>query len=953
MATNYFQNQGNALIVHKVYGNVSPVTNNGQHSNHQPRHPETVRINVHNPQHDFVGRSNELAILDREITSPRTPRIAIVCGLGGVGKTQLIRKFIDKNQSTFENIIWIESQQRVSLEDSIRKIAKELNMATESDDFNRVVEKLFNTLSKTRSLIVFDNVDDREHIRFAFTLATCERKLFLIVTSRLREWGDSVCVIPLDVFTFDDAYAFVSNTLNGENKDDIETLIKELQYFPLALRQAKAYINYEKKELNPMFTIADYLNIYNNSNAQRLLNFDIDKTDLSYTYDRTTFTTWDVTIQALKRSGTTGKLALRILDVIAFFNPDRIRRDIFFHLMRDDGDATMKIREAEQNVILAVRLLVDYSMVNRIDCPVYTVQIHRLVQEVLKINLYKTDEGTERTLRVGLGLIAEMIDSNALHECHEHAILVFVFALKFENLVKTFKTVPHQILFSLNEWRKTNVASDFGEKIIKPFTDIIGIDDLDGVLTKHDFGCAYNDLGKHSHALKIFEEVYSAQYRIYGKDNARTILSLKNVASAYQDLGKHKEANEIFHKVYVWRKSNLGETNPETLKSKHGIAFSNRTLGKYAEALQMFQELYAESIAILGESAMETILTAQNMGSLYLELGRHSEALQLYLKVLDRDKNAMAEMKNGDEYASRHLKTTFYIACAYRELGHYSQAIEMFQDVLDKQKSIFCEDHPEIILTEENIATVYLQSGETSEALRRYEDVLNKRNKVYDEDHQMCLITKFNIAETLRRLGKYPEALQILEGVLVKQKNLFEGIHPQIMRTAFYRALVSFELDKRSEMVQPMEQVIDQVRHFLGESHAELLKARFHIATSNRHLGKYPEALGEFLDIYDKQRNLYGDVHPETLKTKFSIGFTYYMMGRYAEALVALQDVFIERKKLFGENNPETISAKSAIATVRSRKYSKELQMLILLLLLPGFIAYGLFLIYTMRLPEK
>lgn len=251
-------------------------------------------------------------------------------------------------------------------------MAKELEVATETDEFDRVVEKVFNTLSKSRSLIVFDNVDDKDHIPFAFTLATCEQKLSLIVTSRQADWGDSACVIPLGVFDCDDAKTFVSNNLMDglKNKENIETLVKELQYFPLALRQATAYINYERRQLNPTFTVTDYINIYKTS-AERLLSFDIPKTDLSYTYDRTTFTTWDVTIQTIERSGAAGTLALRILYVIAFFNPDQIRRDILFHLMKDNDAATMKILETKDNVILAVRLLVDYSLVSRVDCDVY------------------------------------------------------------------------------------------------------------------------------------------------------------------------------------------------------------------------------------------------------------------------------------------------------------------------------------------------------------------------------------------------------------------------------------------------------------------------------------------------------------------------------------------------------------------------------------------------------
>jgi len=106
----------------------------------------------------FSNRETELQTLSNWIFNQNTPLISVL-GLSGIGKTALVRRFIDLNLDSFEVIIW----KNLQLTPSLNQIITEILTTVETPEIskNSPVRQLLNLLKENRCLII---IDDVQHI---------------------------------------------------------------------------------------------------------------------------------------------------------------------------------------------------------------------------------------------------------------------------------------------------------------------------------------------------------------------------------------------------------------------------------------------------------------------------------------------------------------------------------------------------------------------------------------------------------------------------------------------------------------------------------------------------------------------------------------------------------------------------------------------------------------------
>jgi ankyrin repeat protein len=405
-----------------------------------------VWFEIIEPVASFTGRGRVVTalhnVLQRSAKKQEViSRAAAISGLGGIGKSELARKYAYKyGKDYYGNVIWINAENFEYIKNSFLRLAEDKRVDISPKDkhgrnktIEAIVEEIYAFFARRRrkSLFIFDNAEEYKDIRrfLPSSLSLGCKKPYILITSRNKNWRiaeseGEIKTIQLGVFKETEAVKFVKRALNIRDNlqdEEIKKLTEELQYFPLALGQAVAYINESNIVLScrgeERVGVSDYLKRYKKE-ADKLLDFESKYKSDRYT--KTTFIAWKITIDAIAKREC-GPEALKILEVMAYLAPDKIRiGEVFSKLIAEDKE---KLWEA-------VELLDRYSM---IDLKEGVANIHRLVQKVTELNLKKEDR-EEEVLRKAL----ELINSSRVVDSASHVTSIWGYASKYGKLIDGF-----------------------------------------------------------------------------------------------------------------------------------------------------------------------------------------------------------------------------------------------------------------------------------------------------------------------------------------------------------------------------------------------------------------------------------------------------------------------------------------------------------------------------------
>jgi tetratricopeptide (TPR) repeat protein len=364
------------------------------------------------------------------------------------------------------NVIWINAETYETLKDSFLRLAKDkLNISTKTiddqeKDINSIVQEVYKYFSKRKSLFIFDNAEkmrtkdkekeDKGIDKFLPYFQTIhDNEPYIIITSRNENWG-KIKVISLDTFTEEEAIEFIKKELavrDESQEKEIRQLAKLLQYFPLALQQAVAYIKHIDKKykmFKEKFEIVDYIKRYE-ENARKLLNFKFPE-DNSNSYIKTTFITWEVTLEKIKQNKY-GQQALQFLEIIAYFANKQT-----LELVKGIGQFSTLNMEYNMALVLGNK------------CK------HEIFQEVSKL--------TECVLG------------------GEHP--------------STLLTM-HSTASMLDEQGKYDEALEIYQGIFNIQKRVLGTEHLDTTSTMNNMALVLDKQGKHDEALKIYQDVFNVE----------------------------------------------------------------------------------------------------------------------------------------------------------------------------------------------------------------------------------------------------------------------------------------------------------------------------------------------------------------------------------------------------------------------------------------------------------
>lgn len=210
----------------------------------EPLNQQSISIcNIPSQCEYFVERNSILAevkrALDEDISDTEACHV-VLTGQEGVGKNELAIHFVHTYKSEYALVRCLHAGD--NLAEEFRQFAEELGISKDKSD-EVIISDIYTKLDGLNYLLVIRNALNYASIR-KFLPVSQQPNLNLtvgrvLITSCHHQW--SRC-IPVDVFTPDEAWEYISTRLLGEG-DNKQKLIDSLGCSPLVLSMAVGYID--------------------------------------------------------------------------------------------------------------------------------------------------------------------------------------------------------------------------------------------------------------------------------------------------------------------------------------------------------------------------------------------------------------------------------------------------------------------------------------------------------------------------------------------------------------------------------------------------------------------------------------------------------------------------------------------------------------------------------------
>ncbi|CAG0994090.1 hypothetical protein ANRL2_03433, partial [Anaerolineae bacterium] len=316
---------------------------------------------------NFTGREDLLTKLRDALVSGKPAAVVqAIGGLGGVGKTQLALEYAYRHLGDYNVIWWVRAEHATTLASDYASLAGKLGLPGDTiADQNLVVGIVRRWLEKEKNwLLIFDNAAEPSHIE-PYLPETVGGHV--IITSRHLDWSTLASPLPIETFTPEEALQFLLERTQQHDADAATELAGELGYLPLALEQARAYMESTGR------TLADYLELFK-AHQLEVLSRGASSSDYPYTVA----TTWEL---SFKRVADDSPASVDLLNLCAFLAPEDIPLQVLIDGARFLSEQFATAVQDPFRLDDAVKALLQYSLISRGQD---SLAIHRLVRVVVR-----------------------------------------------------------------------------------------------------------------------------------------------------------------------------------------------------------------------------------------------------------------------------------------------------------------------------------------------------------------------------------------------------------------------------------------------------------------------------------------------------------------------------------------------------------------------------------------
>ncbi|MGW3692308.1 tetratricopeptide repeat protein [Streptomyces sp. NPDC005149] len=841
---------------------------------------------------------------------------AVLCrvlhGTGGVGKTQLAADYARRawRAGELDVLVWISASSRPAIISAYAQAAEEL-LAVEPGDPERAAERFLALLDRPiedpvcRWLVVLDDVTDPADLKEIHPPESPHGRT--LVTTRRRDAALPGERINLGMFTPEQATAYVTESLARHGRQDdmrqIGALAQDLDYLPLALSQAAAYL------IDTGLNCRAYRELLADRTA-RLEDLEPDALPDDQPY--AVHAAWSLSIERANQLRPAG-MARPMLQLAAMLDPNGIPRDVLTsqpaldHLTTsaslNRGPAT--VRDAERALSVLHRLsLIDHTP----DTPHQTVRIHQLIQRAVRDAL-PNDQHDQLARTTADALLT------GWPEIDRDTTLAQALRANTEALTRyapnaLWQPDSHPLLLhagtSLGDFSAVGAVSYY-QHLVDTARRLHGPDHPAVLIARNEFAYWLGNSGNADGAAAAFAELLEDVLRLAGPDHPQVQKTRNNLAFWLNEAGDPLGALAVYKQLLTDRKRLLGPDHPDTLGTTRDIFHMAGEIGDAASAATNTAKLLDRMRLVLGRDHAETLTAQSDLARWRGKAGDADGALAAYRELLDD----RARLLGPDH--PKTLQARQNAAHWQGVAGDADGALTTYSELLEDMLRLAGPDHPKTLQARQRVAFWQGVAGDADGALTTYSELLEDMLRLAGPDHPETLNIRQNLAIYVGMAGDSVGATTALIELLVDRQRTQNGYQPDTLTTQKYLHLFLAAAAAGTGAATTAEQ-LEHLRRVLGPDHPTSLTIRDILATSQGEAGDAAGAATAYAELARDRARVLGPDHPDTLTTRGSAAHWRGEAGDAAGAAAAGSEVAQDRTRVLGPDHPHTLTARANVA---------------------------------------
>ncbi|KLU92790.1 hypothetical protein MAPG_11775 [Magnaporthiopsis poae ATCC 64411] len=665
----------------------------------------------------LVKRGGIFSDLERLLPSRAESQTAALWGLGGSGKTQIALEYAYRRWHNAPCLVfWVHADNEATFTQDYQSIAKKLRLPADLQGEELLAAVRDRIEAEPSWVLILDNADDlklfgvgwktpgasgQSH-RTTTDYAPKNLRQFVprgptgtvLWTSRDERIAGSLVVArqTINVARMEAGEAVkLLETMRNKAIDDTErdnalALLAELDWLPLAISQAAAYM---RRTQTP---IKEYLSkLKGGKNRWRILRASEPDVHRRCEVSNSILETWSISIEHIRRESET---AYHILHVLSFLDNQNIPEPMVKKAakQRDSSRFLSKGEGATHSRMFSLR-----SSGRAISALGRLVRSAFMTSSGQREDQQSSDSEDEDAidaitrLREFSFLSLRASDSGRAYEMHKLVQEAARYRLRAKEDEKFFAKAALRIADDLFPERRRELWEE-GEKYlvhaqrVGEWAELCGEEKAAALLTRvSDY---LYDRGRWREKEPVDERAYGLRKKVLGNRHPNTIRSLAELAMTYGNQGRHDEAEMIEIEVLALRREVLGDQHPNTIRSMANLAATYHQQGRYDEAEKIKIEVLALRRDVLGDQHPDAIRSIAEIAATYYGQGRHNEAEKMSAEVLALRRDVL-----GGQHPDT-IRSMYNLAIIWNSLGRYDEALALMDDSARLQSRVLGPNHP-------------------------------------------------------------------------------------------------------------------------------------------------------------------------------------------------------------------------------------------------------------------